>query len=84
MMPLYPMIDATNTSASSHEIVDIGVWDRTANLEAWAWYLGGKPADQYAAPTRAENLAALPPAFIDVGTVDLFRDEDITFAPGLA
>jgi acetyl esterase/lipase len=83
MMPLYPMIDDTNTSASSQEIVDIGVWDRTANLEAWAWYLGGKPADQYAAPTRAEDLAGLPPTFIDVGTVDLFRDEDITFAQRL-
>ena len=42
----------------------------------------GKP-DQYAAPTRAEDLTGLPPAFIDVGTVDLFRDEDIAFAQRL-
>jgi acetyl esterase/lipase len=41
------------------------------------------PADQYAAPARAENLAGLPPTFIDVGTVDLFRDEDIAFAQRL-
>ncbi|MBL7259725.1 alpha/beta hydrolase [Paractinoplanes lichenicola] len=83
MMPIYPMIDDTNTTESSHEITDIGIWDRSGNLEAWAWYLGGKPADQYAAPTRAEDLAGLPPAFIDVGTVDLFRDEDIAFAQRL-
>ncbi|MBM2614601.1 alpha/beta hydrolase [Actinoplanes sp. LDG1-06] len=83
MMPIYPMIDDTNTTASSHEILDIGIWDRAGNIEAWAWYLGGKPADQYAAPTRAEDLAGLPPAFIDVGTVDLFRDEDIAFAQRL-
>ena len=83
MMPIYPMIDDTNTTASSDEIVDIGIWDRAGNIEAWAWYLGGKPADQYAAPARASDLTGLPPAFIDVGTVDLFRDEDIAFAQRL-
>ncbi|MBM9465721.1 alpha/beta hydrolase [Nakamurella leprariae] len=83
MMPIYPMIDDTNTTPSSQEIVDVGIWDRAGNLEAWAWYLGGKPADQYAAPTRAADLSGLPPAFIDVGTVDLFRDEDIAFAQRL-
>ncbi len=83
MMPIYPMIDDTNTTASSHEITDVGIWDRDANLEAWGWYLGGKEADQYAAPARAQDLAGLPPAFIDVGTADLFRDEDIAFAQRL-
>src|SRR4029450_10574181 len=83
MMPIYPMIDDTNTTASSTEIVDIGVWDRAANVEAWSSHLGGTDAHQYAAPPRAEDLAGLPPAFIDVGTVDLFRDEDIAFAQRL-
>ncbi|MEV4709311.1 alpha/beta hydrolase [Actinoplanes sp. NPDC049316] len=83
MMPIYPMVDDRNETASSYEITDIGIWDRAGNLEAWAWYLGGKPADQYAAPSRAEDLSGLPPAFIDVGTVDLFRDEDIAFAQRL-
>jgi acetyl esterase/lipase len=79
-MPIYPMIDDANTTPSSHEITDIGIWDRDGNIEAWKWYLGeGKP-DQYAAPARAEDLSGLPPTFIDVGTVDLFRDEDIAFA----
>ena len=83
MMPIYPMIDDRNETASSHEITDIGVWDRAGNIEAWGWYLGGGPADQYAAPSRAEHVTGLPPAFIDVGTVDLFRDEDIAFAQRL-
>jgi acetyl esterase/lipase len=83
LMPIYPMIDDTNTTPSSHEITDIGIWDRAGNSEAWAWYLGGKPADQYAAPTRATDLSGLPPAYMDVGTVDLFRDEDIAFAQRL-
>ncbi len=83
MMPIYPMVDDRNETASSQEITDVGIWDRAGNIEAWTWYLGGKPADQYAAPARAEDLAGLPPAFIDVGTVDLFRDEDIAFAQRL-
>lgn len=79
-MPIYPMIDDRNETASSHEISDVGIWDRSANIEAWEWYLGGKDADEYAAPARAQELSGLPPTFIDVGTVDLFRDEDIAFA----
>ncbi|WP_327104814.1 alpha/beta hydrolase [Nonomuraea glycinis] len=83
MMPIYPMIDDRNETPSSHEVTDIGLWDRATNIEAWAWYLGGKDADQYAAPARAEDLAGLPPAYLDVGTVDLFRDEDVAFAQRL-
>jgi acetyl esterase/lipase len=83
MMPIYPMIDDRNETPSSHEITDIGVWDRAGNMEAWGWYLGDKPADQYAAPARTEDVTGLPPAFIDVGTIDLFRDEDIAFAQRL-
>ncbi|WP_375423064.1 alpha/beta hydrolase [uncultured Friedmanniella sp.] len=83
MMPIYPMIDDRNETPSSREITDVGIWDRAGNIEAWAWYLGGQEPDQYAAPARAQDLSALPPAFIDVGTVDLFRDEDIAFAQRL-
>ncbi len=79
-MPVYPMVDDRNETASSHEISDVGIWDRAANIEAWGWYLGGKDADEYAAPARAADLSGLPPTFIDVGSVDLFRDEDIAFA----
>jgi acetyl esterase/lipase len=79
-MPIYPMIDDRNQTPSSHEISDIGIWDRAGNIEAWKWYLGEGQPDQYAAPARAADLAGLPPTFIDVGTVDLFRDEDIEFA----
>ena len=79
-MPIYPMIDDRNETPLSHEITDIGLWDRAGNIEAWKWYLGDGKPDQYAAPARAEDLTGLPPTFIDVGTIDLFRDEDITFA----
>jgi acetyl esterase/lipase len=34
----------------------------------------------YAAPARATDLTGLPPAYVCVGAVDGFRDEDIDYA----
>ena len=82
-MPIYPMLDDRHETPSSHEITDIGIWDREGSIEAWNWYLGGKEADIYAAPSRATSLYGLPPTFIDVGELDLFRDENILFAQRL-
>jgi acetyl esterase/lipase len=84
MVPIYPMIDDRNETASSKLVTDVGIWDRAGSIEAWGWYLGGKAADQYAAPARAKDLTGLPPAYIDVGELDMFRDEDIDFAKRLA
>ena len=87
LMAIYPMIDDRHISASSKAITNIGVWDRKASLESWAWYLGDAygrdDISTYAAPTRATNLEGLPPTFIDVGTHDLFLDEDQEFAERL-
>jgi acetyl esterase/lipase len=80
LMAPYPMIDDRNVTDSSQAILDIGIWDRSGNIEAWDWYLGGKSADQYSAPTRASDLTGLPPTFIDVGDQDMFMDEDLEFA----
>ena len=86
-MPIYPMIDDRNETPSSHEVTDIGIWDRAGNLEAWGMYLGDaygtEHVSHYAAPARATDLSGLPPTFIDVGELDLFRDEDIDFAARL-
>ncbi len=83
LMAPYPMIDDRNELPSTHEITEIGIWDRSGSLEAWEWFLGGRPADAYAAPARAADLTGLPPTFIDVGELDLFRDEDIAFVQRL-
>jgi acetyl esterase/lipase/ketosteroid isomerase-like protein/uncharacterized protein YndB with AHSA1/START domain len=83
VMAIYPMLDHRSVTASSHEITDIGIWDRGANQEAWAWYLGGKEPDAYASPPLCQDLRGFPPTYIDVGTEDLFRDEDISFAARL-
>jgi acetyl esterase/lipase len=79
MLPIYPMIDSSNTSNSSLEITNIGVWDRSTNIDAWNWYLNGNQADEYAAPAQAKNLVGLPQCYSDVGSFDLFLDENSSF-----
>ena len=80
LLPIYPMIDDRHHTASSNTVLDIGIWDREGSIEAWNWYLGDSAPDAYAAPARAEDLSGLPPTYIDVGDLDLFRDEDILIA----
>ncbi len=35
------------------------------------------------APARATDLTGLPPAFIDCGSAEVFRDEDVAYATAL-
>ena len=62
----------------------LGVWDRAANDVGWTALLGdargGPDVSPYAAPARAADLSGLPPAFIDVGSAETFRDEDVAYA----
>lgn len=84
---VYPMLDDRNSTPSSHAITEPWVWNRAANQAGWNAYLGGRAgADEippYAAPARATDLAGLPPAYINVGTLDLFLDEDVAYAQAL-
>lgn len=86
-MLVYPMLDDRNATRSSHAITDSRVWNRAANLAGWDAYLsgnaGGDDVSPYAAPSRADDLTGLPPAYINVGTLDLFLDEDIAYAQAL-
>jgi acetyl esterase/lipase len=85
-MLIYPMIDDSNTSASS-QIDGAPVWSRAANDLGWRAYLGDLAGTDdipaYAAAARVGDVAGLPPAWIGVGTLDVFRDEDITYASRL-
>ena len=38
----------------------------------------------YASPTHAKELSGLPPTYVDVGELDLFRNEDIEYVHRLA
>jgi len=83
-MLMCPMLDDRNDSPSSRQMAGRGVWDHTANETGWTALLGnarGAPdVSPYAAPARATDLSGLPPAFIDVGSAETFRDEDVTYA----
>ena len=85
---VYPMLDDRNATRSSHAITDARTWNREANLAGWNAYLtgkaGGEGVSPYAAPARAADLAGLPPAYINVGDLDLFVDEDVAYARALA
>jgi acetyl esterase/lipase len=79
----YPMLDHRNETPSSHAIQDLRVWNRSANLVAWEAYLGGTEPTAYSSPSRADDLSGLPPAHINVGTFDMFHDEDVAYATAL-
>ncbi|KES04946.1 alpha/beta hydrolase [Streptomyces toyocaensis] len=83
---LCPMLDDGNTTVSSHQYDGSGTWQRAMNLLAWQALLGEKAGDPtadvsaYAAPARASDLSGLPPAFVEAGSAELFRDEDVDYA----
>jgi acetyl esterase/lipase len=79
-----PMLDDRNDTPSSRQMAGLGIWDRAANDVGWTALLGdargGPDVSPYAAPARATDLSGLPPAFIDVGSAETFRDEDVAYA----
>lgn len=78
-----PMLDDRGVTASSRTAAD-PMWDRTSHETAWRALLGhGRVADQYAAAARAEDLAGLPPTYVDVGSAELFRDEVVAYSGSL-
>jgi acetyl esterase/lipase len=81
------MLDDRFVTPSSRELDGEGVWDAAANRTGWEALLGerrgGDDVSIYAAPARATDLAGLPAAFVDVGSVETFRDEDIDYAARL-
>ncbi|MFJ1605091.1 alpha/beta hydrolase [Streptomyces sp. NPDC088253] len=86
-MLVSPMLDDRNDSVSARQMAGLGAWDRTANATGWGALLGaargGPDVSPYAAPARATDLSGLPPAFIDVGSAETFRDEDVAYASRL-
>jgi acetyl esterase/lipase len=81
---MYPMIDDRNETISSHQIDGTGVWDRGSNDTGWDALLGDRRKTDrvsiYAAPARATDLSGLPPTYIDCGSSEVFRDEDVSYA----
>lgn len=82
---IYPMLD-DRTGSTRPVPPHIGnfIWTAQSNAFGWTSLLGvpagSKNVPPGSVPARVENLAGLPPAFIVVGSLDLFVDEDIEYA----
>jgi acetyl esterase/lipase len=83
----YPMLDDRPGSPSMERLTARRTWHRELNRTAWHSYAGHlDDVPVYAAPGRAdvEDLRGLPPVHLDVGTLDGFFDETVSFAVRLA
>jgi acetyl esterase/lipase len=76
----YPMLD--DRSGSGPDNPNYRLWGPKSNRFGWSAYLGGADP-QVAVPARQDDLSGLPPAWIGVGTNDLFHDEDVAYAERL-
>ena len=82
---IYPAFDdRTGSTRQPSPYTGQFIWNAGSNRFAWTSFLGvpaGSPTvPAGAVPARVENLAGLPPAFIGVGALDLFVDEDVEYA----
>lgn len=79
----YPMLDDRTVLAENAEDRGRFGWTPASNRFGWASYLGHAPGEAeprpYAAPGRRTDLTGLPPAWVGVGELDLFLDEDVEY-----
>lgn len=86
---IYPMLDDRNL-VTNEVLAPFAVWNYADNITGWTALLGDKAGNPdadvsiYAVPARAKSLAGLPPTYIDVGGLDIFRDEDLAYASRIA
>jgi acetyl esterase/lipase len=83
---VYPMLDDRSTVPDA-ELAPFAGWSYDDNYTGWHALLGdlvggdGVPAT--AAPARAGDLSHLAPAYLDVGELDIFRNECLHYAQRL-
>jgi acetyl esterase/lipase len=84
---LMPTLD-DRTKTPDPEIASNVLWSYNDSATAWPALLGdaagGPDVPATAAPARLEDSTGLPPAYIEVGQIDIFRDEDTTYATKLS
>jgi acetyl esterase/lipase len=79
---VYPMLDDRTVQRSDLDNPGHRLWNQSSNRFGWRAYLGDADPE-VAVPARREDLSGLPPAWIGVGTLDLFHDEDLAYAERL-
>ncbi|KAJ5854276.1 hypothetical protein N7534_006819 [Penicillium rubens] len=84
---VYPMLDDRNT-APYPALKDLVTWSTESSVVAWSAYLGaefgGDHVAPYAAPARMTSVEGLPPTYLEIGNLDIFRDEVLRFALRIA
>jgi acetyl esterase/lipase len=84
---LMPMLD-DRTRTPDPQIASNVLWSYDDSATAWPALLGeqagGPEVPPTAAPARLEDATGLPPACIEVGQIDVFRDEDLAYATKLS
>ncbi|VWX52124.1 alpha/beta hydrolase [Novosphingobium sp. 9U] len=82
-----PMLDDRTAAHRNLDALAHPVWDNDLNRFGWSSYLGREPGavevSSHASPARHEDLSGLPPAWIGVGAIELFHDEDVAYAQRL-
>jgi acetyl esterase/lipase len=84
---VYPMLDDRTVLITELDDSLNITWDQKSNRFGWESYLG-KPCGSaevpaYAVPARREDLSGLPPAWIGLGSLDVFHAEDVAYAQRL-
>lgn len=82
-----PMLDDRDSTVSTVQFDGAGTWSRGSNATGWTALLGERRGSEnvsiYAAPARAADVAGLPPTYIDCGSAEVFRDEDVAYATSI-
>lgn len=80
LLLVYPMLD-DRTCQPDPDLDAVATWTYADHVTAWRAYVGADgAASGYAAPLRAESVAGLPPTYLEVGELDIFRAEITAFA----
>ncbi len=83
---IYPMLDDRNVVPDA-ELVPFATWTYDDNITGWGALLGdevgGSVVSPYAAAARLQDFRGLPAAYIEVGELDIFRDESLAYAQRL-
>jgi acetyl esterase/lipase len=83
----YPMLDDRTACRTDIDERHFRLWNNRSNRFGWQSYTGLAPGSpgitRLAAPARCDDLSGLPAAWVGVGTLDLFHDEDLAYAERL-
>ncbi|MFC9083821.1 alpha/beta hydrolase [Streptomyces sp. NPDC057062] len=81
---VYPMLDDRTSQADPHLAASPTLFPDVFNRTAWSAVLGrragGGGVTPGAAAARNTDFDGLAPAYIEVGEMDLFRDENVAYA----